>query len=1080
MKIHKNLHVVAFVAAMMALGAQADPVTDQQVISAVSAWATANDAAFVGLGSAVAAKPMYDDDGANVLCWIVSMSNGGAVVAAPDTDLDLVIAVIEKYDGSFPEGHPLPSMLKADLKNRLSVISGHGTLVPNGKDSCYSGPASGAASGGATGNAGSTSGTAGISDAVRASMAAANAQWARYIAAGKTNRVRLRGSAMTDDSPYVRRIVDGFESDGRFTHWNQSQGIYNYYTPENEVCGCVATAGAAILQFFSCTNDPGEVASPVEGGCHLHGIAYPCTTMEGETDWTTLPKDYGGTVDGDLDEAGTQLLGRATYNMGVLVGMSWAEDGPGGESGALLKNLVGAFKQYGFKTARFVQYSGAEDSDGDEFFKTLYAQLWCGAPVALGIRGETGGHAVVACGYAKDVDGDEFCRVFMGWGGSGDSWYQLPKIRTYSTVENAVTMIGYEDDAVVPVCGEANISDIDLIVPGYITNDVAVTVHVDDQGYFGIRVPVSLTEKRLLYVSDSGRTNSVDILPFDSAKIGNEKTGRADLDKALPNEIYFPLMNMTVKQTMASARAVAERDGKALLMVSGTSGTKELKALKAYIEELDEVSDLSNRFVYVVLPRKSSNWNEPDGDPVIGVFDPDSFINDERWQESNARLDYENFIDYDTSGETNVVIHTFSADDEASLDTMKARVDELLEDGYEAYLARHAAIQVTVQGVNLATKKIGEEVAEVDPGYGVHADVWTDGEVAVFSALGAYTNEEAGVIYSCVGWTTNAVPAKLENLTDYTPGTEAQIQLSAGTTNTLTWVWDISHYRVTASLDRPYTSSTEWETAITPTNIWVAAGTRTTITAEETVGMYHFSSWRVMGTVEYDSYKPAAFSDNGAAVSFTVNEPVCVKATYRNGASGATTPTVRTVNFVSSPAELAAEAPLPVGESGFAWGENTSLDGYYTFRRETYTDATNGVWICTNVVTKGSSRAPGCLPFSNGDTVTFVWNLQTGGGGGSEPEPPTPTDITITGIEQQADGSWTITVGGAVKDCWYWLYAADDLAALAGDPWPAAKATTTESNPQQAEADGTIVFHATAVGSSCFWRAKATSTEDGN
>ena len=42
------------------------------------------------------------------------------------------------------------------------------------------------------------------------------------------------------------------------------------------------------------------------------------------------------------------------------------------------------------------------------------------------------------------------------------------------------------------------------------------------------------------------------------------------------------------------------------------------------------------------------------------------------------------------------------------------------------------------------------------------------------------------------------------------------------------------------------------------------------------------------------------------------------------------------------------------------------------------------------------------------------------------------------------------------------------------------KETTAESNPQQAAADGTVVFHATAAGSPRFWRAKATSTEIGN
>ena len=1068
MKIHKNLHVVALVAAMMALGMQAAPVSSGQVLDAVSAWASANGAAFAGPGSAVAAEPVRDDDGTNILYWVVSMSNGGAVIASPDTDLDLVVAVLEKYDGALPEDHPLPSILKQDLRNRLAVLARRTSV--SGRPRLMSAAGSGAEA--------AASDDTGLAE----SVSAANEQWAKY-GVGKRRQL-LKGNAMTDGSPCVRRIVDGFESGGRFTHWDQGDYrmqpyVYNYYTPNNEVCGCVATAGAAILQFFNCTTDPGSVKTTIAAGCRCYGARIDVSTLAGETDWSSLPVLYGGTAEGDLDEAGRQLLGRATYNIGVLVGMSWATDGRGSESSAYVKDLTKAFKQYGFKTSRYVEYSNASDSDGKEFMKTLYAQLWCGAPVVLGIQRPGAGHAVVACGYARDTDGDEFCRIFMGWGGSGDSWYKLPTVSSYNQVQGALTMIGYENDAVVPVYGETNVPGVELTLPGYVVDDSPFTVLTDEHGYFGLRVPVGISDKTITCVSRGG---SADIVPFNVAVIADESASRADLDAALPNELYFPIMNMTVKQTMASARAVAARDGKALLMVGGTLSTAETKLLTEYIIQLDAASDLSNRFVYVVLSKNSSDWNEPDGDPVIGVFDPDAVVVGERWRESNGRLDYENFIDYDASGETNVVIHTFSTDDPA---TMQARVDELLENGYADYLRRHSGIQVTVQGVNIAAAD-WDEVGAVEPDYGVITDTWTNGEVAVFSAPGAYTNEAAGVIYTCVGWTTNAVD-KLTGLA-YETGDEVQMQLFSGMTNTLTWVWDASYYRVTASSTLPYTIAGAGQ-AVTPTNAWVAAGTRATVTAEATIGKYHFSSWEVKGNVDYEQSGTALLYENGTAVSFFVNEPVDVKANYRSGASGTPASTVNTLTVVCSPASLEAEAPVPI-ETGFAWGENTTLDGVFSFQEATYTDATGGVWACTNIVFKGASQGPGADAFAGNATVTCVWTPQAPDDppvppGPDDPDPPpptppTPADITITGIEQAADGSWTITVSGAVKDCWYWLYAADDLAALSGDEWTAAKATTAEANPQQAAVDGDVVFTATSADAKRFWRAKATSTEDGD
>ena len=121
----RNLYVAVLVAAMLALGARASLVTSNEVVAAVSAWASANSETFTDKDSStvVAATPTYDEDGATVLYWTVAMSNGGALIASPDTDLDLVVAVLENYEGSFPEGHPLPAMLKSDMSNRLQALA---------------------------------------------------------------------------------------------------------------------------------------------------------------------------------------------------------------------------------------------------------------------------------------------------------------------------------------------------------------------------------------------------------------------------------------------------------------------------------------------------------------------------------------------------------------------------------------------------------------------------------------------------------------------------------------------------------------------------------------------------------------------------------------------------------------------------------------------------------------------------------------------------------------------------------------------------------------------------------------------
>ena len=144
MKFHKKFHVVALLAAILALSARAAEVSSVQVKRAVSAWAAANGSAFANPGSVTGATPVKDGDG-TVLYWIVKMSNGGVVIASPDTDLDLVVAVLEESDGTFPAGHPLPSILKADMKNRLSIIRGGSASGSSaaGSGSAVSAPPSG-------------------------------------------------------------------------------------------------------------------------------------------------------------------------------------------------------------------------------------------------------------------------------------------------------------------------------------------------------------------------------------------------------------------------------------------------------------------------------------------------------------------------------------------------------------------------------------------------------------------------------------------------------------------------------------------------------------------------------------------------------------------------------------------------------------------------------------------------------------------------------------------------------------------------------------------------------------------------
>ena len=1104
MKFHKKFHVVALLAAILALDAQAAEVSSVQVKRAVSAWAAANGSAFANPGSVTGATPVEDSDG-TVLYWIVKMSNGGVVIASPDTDLDLVIAVLEKSDGTFPAGHPLPSILKKDMKNRLSIIR------------------SGSASSSSSGNSGvrmasmlnatTQSAAAELPEDVKASVEKANAQWAKY--GNRNSGVSLLGASLDggDASPYVRRIVDGFEQGGRFTHWNQSTSpidgkpLYNLYTPRNAVCGCVATAGSAIMQFFGCTNDIGEVQGV---GCSYNGKENfaDFKTRPGALDWSIFPTNGVSEVQmfAATNNVARDLIGRVAYNMGVLVGMGWTD----GESGAVTTDLADAFKKYGFKNATAVKYDESLKGTAP-FFKAIYAQNWAGAPVAMSIRGESGGHAVVACGYARDDEGDEFCRVFMGWGGSGDSWYKFPEVGSYTMINGAVSMLGYqqevevegldstvgiESDAVVPVCGKANVKNTTLLIPGG-TYKVQVdeesmeasvvpadlVVPVDENGYFATRIPLSMKNPMIVH-PESGA--SMVITPFDSKAMAKSELNYADAEAAIPGELVFLVLNMDVAPTVEAARARALEDGKALLMVSGAGSPREA-ALIDYITYLDSTNDLASCFVLVRINSADSTSVQADGDPSIGVFDPADGSAELRWWEENGRLAYDNFVNYDAENSENLN-YTFTVDNTTNLTNS---VNTVLLVGYDSYLRRHSGISVVVDSTDEDGSPL--QIDAVSPAIGTYENCWTNGEEVVFTTPATYTNINEGVIYSCIGWATNEVYVG-------TNSTTAAIKLNAGEQIRFTWLWEITHYQVAASPSGLPTFGIPSD-VVTPENAWVEVGARVTLTAMVELGAYKLKEWVLSrsnaaneANADYKAYYNgynnvnAAVVQNGNTISFSVYEPVCVVANYSTGTSG--NPIVGeakayAVEIVSSPAEFADKVSL---KYGYEWGTNATIDPVFHLEPtvQSYVDSTGGVWICTGWEIGGTKYEDVELLFELyvSDQVVPVkclWGIKP-----QNPQPGTGSDddedddsvepvlvpIAFSSIAQDASGVWTLTLTNAVKDCWYHLEYTDSLSPI---NWmPVVSIQATEDGPVTFQAEGN------AMGGGRFWRAKATSTETGN
>lgn len=464
MRQFRKLIAIA-VAAASVLGARADAVSSDLALAAANAWVAANPG-FGARGAAVSAEAEYD--GATLMWWVVRLADGGAVFVAPETSIDPVLAAVPRYGGALPAAHPLRAILSTDVANRRRVIA-EASATPRARGSSVSR--------GVVTNA-----------AIAAVVSAAETRWTKLTTA------RPRARAVTPTANVV--VVPGFgdEADNAYLRfWNQEDysgfsdlrsnahfdPCFNLYTPlsaytgKHAVCGCVATAGAALLQYFGATG----LTVNVTRECTMDGPTVKLTTISATNhyDWAILPQEIGGeepmtmlelqqAAEAEASGAGEgegegegegggegeatkkfnavkELLGRATYDVGVCVQMEYASD----ESGATLKNLAKALKDdFGFSQARYVEIGTNSDFSG------VFSNLRRANPVALGIRNTAtrAGHAILAVGYGEDDEAMAYTRLFMGWGGSNDAWYNLPDIQAgthvFDVVEDAIVSISLD------------------------------------------------------------------------------------------------------------------------------------------------------------------------------------------------------------------------------------------------------------------------------------------------------------------------------------------------------------------------------------------------------------------------------------------------------------------------------------------------------------------------------------------------------------------------------------------------------------------------------------------------------------
>ena len=410
--------------------AQAVPVSRSQASAAARAWVSRGSA----FGQAVQASVEQTTQHAaanGATFYSVRLRGGGTVIVSGDTDEEPIVAFSPRsvdLQAVDPKS-PLWSL----LNTRFAPRSGQ--------------PASRPSSPRLLGAAAPVASATGFD--MPDPETPAQFRWAGLLKGAPSPRPLL-GAAAPIKEEDAASVFEDMRVDALLkTKWGQSTmafapgegteggeaDCFNLKTPENCVCGCVATALAQLMRYHCWPVEPVEA---FEGKCKFQGKDKPLTFDGGVFDWANMPETVLS-ADETEREAQCEAIGTLTYACGVAVDMMY-DDPDGSGSGAQTEQVVPALKEkFGYASAKWL--AREDDLTDDEWTREqyVYASLDAGFPVIFSIRGEIGGHAVVGDGYGySSISGARtpYIHLNMGWNGANDWWYSFPNINVGANPES--------------------------------------------------------------------------------------------------------------------------------------------------------------------------------------------------------------------------------------------------------------------------------------------------------------------------------------------------------------------------------------------------------------------------------------------------------------------------------------------------------------------------------------------------------------------------------------------------------------------------------------------------------------------
>ena len=223
----------------------------------------------------------------------------------------------------------------------------------------------------------------------------------------------------------VKPFMEGFKW-GQMTDTGyldpSDKPCFNYYTPAQTNCGCVATALAQIMRHYRWPSADARVSAG-EYLCAFGDTGVYYRVESRAFDWDKMPLNPAvpGTSENDRRE-----IGHFVYDIAVSVGAQFAAP-QGGTYASMVSAYMRLKDRYYFRSCEGVEFFGEHyPYDEDVLKKMVIPCCDYGSPVLLSVKSGEFRHEILVDGYGYDEKTNFVVHALMGSYGNGDGWFRPP------------------------------------------------------------------------------------------------------------------------------------------------------------------------------------------------------------------------------------------------------------------------------------------------------------------------------------------------------------------------------------------------------------------------------------------------------------------------------------------------------------------------------------------------------------------------------------------------------------------------------------------------------------------------------